>query len=210
MATLTATELLDCNFIPDFIPPGTITTAENATAPTSWTKLTTHNDKALRVVTGTVSSTAVSGNAFTQIFTASRAIQGSIAPQTTGFTVTPAPALVSIDNELAVFPGGSTQGFSLLTANIPSHVHTYDRHGAQPLQPGPSAVMDPITGNITSNNSGSGSSHSHTLTISPHGHTVSNQQHAHGITDPGHTHTFTGTAQDFAVNYVDIILIQKN
>jgi hypothetical protein len=210
MATLTATELLNCNFIPDFIPPGTITTAENATAPTSWTKLTTHNDKALRVVTGTVSSTAVSGNDFTQIFSASRAVQGSTAPQTTGYTVTPASALISIDSAAAVFPTGNTAPFSLLETHLPAHAHNYTRHRVQPLTPGGTNRMDSVLGNLTSTNTGGGSSHNHGISVTPHGHTLSNQQHAHGITDPGHNHTFTGTAQNFAVNYVDIILIQKN
>jgi hypothetical protein len=206
MATLTATGLLNCNFIPSFIPAGTITTAENATAPTSWTKLTTHNNKALRVVTGTVSSTAVSGNAFTQIFSASRAVQGSTAPQTTGYTVTPAPALLSVTNAAAVF----TDGYSLLEADIPAHDHNYTKHRLQPMQPGGGDRMDEILGSKTSTNTGSGNSHKHGISVTPHGHTLSNQLHAHGITDPGHNHTFTGTAQNFAVNYVDIILIQKD
>ena len=210
MATLTATGLLNCNFIPSFIPAGTITTAENATAPTSWTKLTTHNNKALRVVTGTVSSTAVSGNAFTQIFSASRAVQGSTDPQTTGYTVTPAPALLSVTNADAVFPTGNTGGFTLLEADIPAHDHNYTKHRLQPMQPGGGARMGAILEPRTSTNTGGGSSHNHGISVTPHGHTLSNQLHAHGITDPGHNHTFTGTSQDFAVRYVDIILIQKD
>lgn len=37
-------------------PGGTIMAFQQTTAPTGWVKLTTHNDKALRVVTGTPSS----------------------------------------------------------------------------------------------------------------------------------------------------------
>jgi hypothetical protein len=208
MATLTATELLNCNFIPGFIPAGTITAAENATAPTSWTKLTTHNNKALRVVTGTVSSGGTL--AFTSAFPGTKAVQGSLQPRTTGFTVSPAPAAVSIAAANAVFPAGATGGFSITDPTLPSHTHTYTRNKTETANPGPVGTLSATLGNRNSSIVGSSDSHNHAVSVSPHTHTISNQLHAHGISDPGHTHTFTGTAQNFAVNYVDIILIQKN
>lgn len=49
------------------IPTGTLMLFQQTAAPTGWTKQTTHNDKALRVVSGTASSGGTS--AFTTVFT---------------------------------------------------------------------------------------------------------------------------------------------
>lgn len=48
------------------IPTGTLMLFQQTSAPTGWTKQTTHNDKALRVVSGTASSGGTS--AFTTVF----------------------------------------------------------------------------------------------------------------------------------------------
>lgn len=48
-------------------PTGTLMLFQQTAAPTGWTKQTTHNDKALRVVSGTASSGGTS--AFTTVFT---------------------------------------------------------------------------------------------------------------------------------------------
>jgi len=56
MAILGATTLTGCNSIPDFINTGTIMKFQKTNAPTSWTKLTTHNDATLRVVSGAAAS----------------------------------------------------------------------------------------------------------------------------------------------------------
>lgn len=48
------------------IPSGTLMLFQQTAAPTGWTKQTTHNDKALRVVSGTVSSGGTS--AFSTVF----------------------------------------------------------------------------------------------------------------------------------------------
>jgi len=56
MATLQATSLIDCLYIPDFIASGTKMVFNNATTPTSWTKDTTYNNYTFRVVNGSVST----------------------------------------------------------------------------------------------------------------------------------------------------------
>jgi hypothetical protein len=71
MAVLGATNLTGCNSIPDFIAGGSLVTFQQTAAPTSWTKQTSHDNKALRVVSGTASSGG--STAFTSVF-ASRAI----------------------------------------------------------------------------------------------------------------------------------------
>jgi len=50
MAVLGSTNLTGCNSIPDFIGTGTLMLFEQSTAPTSWVKQTTHNNKTLRLV----------------------------------------------------------------------------------------------------------------------------------------------------------------
>jgi hypothetical protein len=145
MAVLGATSLTGCNSIPSFIPAGTLVLYKQTTAPTSWTKQTTHDNKALRVVSGTASSGGTT--AFTSVFT-SRSVAGTV---------------------------GST---TLTTTQIPGHQHP---GGANPrnIYGGPGVATQPaVTGAV-----GGGGSHNH---------------------------TFTGTAQDFAVKYVDVIIASKN
>lgn len=56
-------------------PTGTSMTFQQTSAPTGWTKSTTHNDKALRIVSGTASSGGTVG--FTTAF-ASQSVTGSV------------------------------------------------------------------------------------------------------------------------------------
>lgn len=78
-------------------PSGTLMLFQQTAAPTGWTKQTTHNDKALRVVSGTASSGGTS--AFSTVFT----------------NQTP-----TIDTS-----GLSAGATTLSTAQMPSHNHSY-------------------------------------------------------------------------------------
>jgi hypothetical protein len=141
------------------------------TAPTGWTKVTTHDNKALRVVSGSVSS------------------GGSVA-FTTAFS--------------SQTPSGTVGGTALTTAQLPSHSHSitdaghshgYFRQnqsqfltrssGSSPniYYNYESSTTDSATTGITVNNTGSGDTH---------------------------THSFTGTAINLAVQYVDVIIATKN
>lgn len=73
MAVLGATSLTGCNSIPDFIAGGSLVTFQQTSAPTSWTKQTSHDNKALRVVSGVAGSGG--STVFTSVFT-SRSISG--------------------------------------------------------------------------------------------------------------------------------------
>ena len=75
MAVLGSTSLTGCNSIPDFIAAGSLMFFQSTTAPTGWTKQTTHNNKALRVVTGT--ATPGGSGAFTDFF-ADRGVSGTV------------------------------------------------------------------------------------------------------------------------------------
>lgn len=131
---------------------GTVLLFYQAAAPTGWTKLTTENNKALRVVSG---SGGVSGGsvAFTTAF-ASQSVAGTI--------------------------GGTT----LTTSQIPSHTHT--------VNAGNSAGSNPLFGYTSGYNNN----------LSP--------QTAATGGGGSHDHTFTGTAINLAVQYIDVIIASKN
>jgi len=125
----------------DAFTSGTKMLFQQSTAPTGWTKDTTHDDKALRVVTGTASSGGT--NAFSTLdATASGTVNSSIS--------------------------GSTAGHTLTISQIPSHTHSQrtDRvqegfdNGVSYAGYSPSAGNHaPTTWNIGS--TGGGGSHAH-------------------------------------------------
>jgi hypothetical protein len=134
-----------------YLPTGTAMLFAQTSAPTGWTKSTTHDNKALRVVSGSASSGG--SVAFTTAF-ASQAVAGTV---------------------------GNT---TLTIAQIPSHSHTYP-NGATTA----SYKVDGSTG--------------------PNGYFASGSTDATGGGD-SHTHTFTGTAINLAVSYVDVIICTKD
>lgn len=145
-------------------PSTTAMVFQQTTAPGGWTKASTHNNKALRLVTGTASSGG--STAFTSVF-ASRSIE---------------------------------------TTNLPSHTHGAGSYAT-----------------------GAGSAHNHEVTIYEHnaGSTTGPQKTTTGGntstvstgSENSHTHssvsgtsgaTGSGTAMDFAVQYVDVIIATKD
>lgn len=82
---------------------GTSMLFQQSTAPTGWTKQTSHNNKALRVVTGSVSSGG--SNTFTDAFNATKTVSGTTGG--TGVTIT-----------------GSTAGHVLTQAQLPDYTLT--------------------------------------------------------------------------------------
>jgi hypothetical protein len=152
MAVLGSTTLTGCDSIPSFIPTATKVLWQQSAAPTSWTKDTTHDNKALRVVSGT--ATPGGTTSFTSTFT-SRSLSGSV---------------------------GNT---TLSTTQIPSHNHSYNIYASFPGREAsnPSGQIWNGTSSVASGAAGGGSAHSH---------------------------PFSGTALDFSVQYVDIIICSKN
>jgi len=114
-------------------PSGTSMLFVQTAAPTGWTKVTTHNDKALRVVSGTAST------------------GGSVA-----FTT--------------AFASGSTGAYTLATSQIPAHSHLLDLAGG-PGSPAANFYADTwggassIVPQLTSQSTGGGGSHSHSLSL---------------------------------------------
>ena len=152
------------------IPAGTVMLFVQTAAPTGWTKSTTHDNKALRVVSGAASS------------------GGSVA-----FTTAFASQAVS----------GTNASYTLQIADIPSHTHT-----ATVTDPGHVHSYSNFNG-TGGNGYGAGSNTNQTINTGSQvtGISVSNSSTGGG---GGHTHSFTGTAINLAVQYVDVIVATKN
>jgi hypothetical protein len=152
MAVLGTTTLTGCDSIPGFIPTGSVFVCFQAAAPTSWTRLATQNDKALRVVSG--SGGAAGGTtAFSTIFTATRATGGSVSITNAAVTLTAAQIAghshtITGSNRINVAGGGGSDG--MVAANG-----------------GFSGVQNVIPGLGTMNaNTPAGGSHTHANTVS--------------------------------------------
>lgn len=147
-ATVTTAEINRLNNIAgngdlDAFPTGTLALFQQTAAPTGWTKQTTHNNKALRLVSGTAASAGTSP--FTTVF-------GLQATATHTLTVAQTPA--------------HTHG------NSGSHEHSYihGTSGGSSTGPGgPTTAQGGDTttggGNHTHTSVGSGSSHSHNIEL---------------------------------------------
>jgi len=160
---------------------GTLMLFQQTSAPTGWTKQTTHNNKALRVVSGTASSGG--SVAFTTAF-ASQSVSGTVtvtastgatsAPVTIGSTTLTTPQIPSHSHPISAWTGGENGGGGAL-------------HGA----------MTP-RGTYSTNNTGGGGSHTHP---------GSGGSHSHPVSAPA---SFSGNAINLAVQYVDLIIASKD
>lgn len=149
--------------VPTEIPSGTAMLFAQTTAPTGWTKSTTHDNKALRVVSGAASSGG--SVAFTTAF-ASQSISGTVG----GTTLT-----------IAQMPAHSHRFGTTRAFDSAGFTGAYIGGGQPSYQSGPHTNTDASDGGIE--NTGSGEAH---------------------------THTFTGTAINLAVAYVDVIIATKD
>ena len=145
------------------VPTGTVMLFQQTSAPTGWTKLTTHNNKALRVVSGTAGTGGSTG--FTSVF-ASRTPGGSVSGSNSG---------------------GGVNYHTLSWNEMPSHTHT-----------GRNAFTSGVGG-------GSQSS-----TVGDTGAAGGSWGHTHGFSPSSWSGSFSGSAMDFAVAYVDVIFASKN
>ena len=193
---------------PSAFPAGTAMMFVQTTAPTGWTKSTTHDNKALRVVSGTASSGG-SVN-FTTAF-ASQTPSGTVSVSVSAGT-------------LAVGAGTFAVGATTLSASqIPSHRHTIAANANTP------AVYPNFTINgsnyTAGGNAGTGGYERYILsgvgTDASVGQTSAiggGGSHTHGLTgapsisgSPSVTSaSFSGTAINLAVQYVDVIIATKD
>ncbi len=154
------------------IASGTLMLFVQTSAPTGWTKNTSHNDKALRIVSGTASTGGTVD--FTTAF-ASQSVAGTVGntaiteAQLPEVTVQ-APTYVRSD-EGPTASGVDMDDYSETSIRLQDEGHTFG-----------SESTGRILGGVDIN-FGSGDTH---------------------------THTFSGTAIDLAVKYVDCIIAQKD
>jgi hypothetical protein len=192
------------------IPAGTAMIFKQTSAPTGWTKVTTDNDAALRVVSGTAGTGGTAG--FTSVF-ASRTPAGSISSTTATNQNTTAGGSLS-----STTVTGSASATTLAESQMPSHKHPVKNVSGSGNTLGYSSPDCPRHGNagywnyngpdVPSFPTGGSGSHNHGLSTDAHSHTFTGTAHSH--TQDAHSHTFTGTAMDFAVKYVDVIVATKN
>ena len=123
---------------PSAFPAGTAMMFVQTAAPTGWTKSTTHNDKALRVVSGTASS-------------------GGSAAFTTAFGTPTVSGSVSLS--------GTVGATTLTTTQIPSHSHTlnWSTSGAAGTNTGQYVTGANLGGSYSIGSAGGGGSHDHSF-----------------------------------------------
>lgn len=186
------------------IPSGTRMLFQQTAAPTGWTKDTTQNNKALRIVSGTVGS---GGSVdFTAAF-ASKAVAGTISSTTATGTV--GNTTLSITQIPSHTHGPGT--LSGTTSYVGDHTHTYTAFASQGNADGGGSIVGAWAGTQQYSTTPAGA-HSHTVTISSGvtGSAGSGGSHTHTFTGTAHSHTFTGTAINLAVKYVDVIIAERD
>jgi len=193
--TINSTSLLGSGDIAiQAFPSGTKMMFVQTAAPTGWTKDTTHNNKALRVVNGTASSGGTTG--FSSVFT-SRTPAGSVATTTTTSDTTATGSL----------SGGAVGATTLSTAQMPSHNHSQyysiNRNINNTYNTRLSNTAENYTDSSSIFNAGGGGSHNHSFT-NP---SFTGTAHNHAAAS---TSTFTGSSMDFNVQYVDVIIATKD
>ena len=190
---------------------GTLMLFQQTSAPVSWTKQTTHNNKALRVVTGAAGSGG--STAFTSVF-ASRTPAGSVTGSNSGGSIanTTTTGSVSVSGSNS---GGSVSNTTLATTQIPSHSHGFEFYKNE-WNSGTAGdrclATNQGTMNYNTNGAGGGLAHGHGFTNPSWSGSASLSMNAHNhtLTNPTWSGSFSGTAMDFAVQYVDLIIASKD
>jgi hypothetical protein len=164
------------------LPAGTAMLFVQTAAPTGWTKSTTHNNKALRVVSGAASSGG--SVAFTTAF-ASQAVTGTVASYT----------LTTSD-----IPSHNHSASSSSSVSDPGHAHSYTGvSGSNTYNAGTGGTFTvPNAAGLTTGGAGTGISVSTSTSI---GNTGGGGGHAHGFSAP---------SINLAVQYVDVIIATKD
>lgn len=225
MATLTSNSLDNCTSIPNFFATGTKMVFCSSAAPPSWTKLTTHNNKALRVVTGPALTPGpadpATADTFETVFPINpRPIAGTVIADSSNATVGPVQTTITG----SITASGAYPSLTLQTATVTEpqtaiHNHPYVRHDRNQTnsapQAGPLLMIKNTLESFQTSNNGAGGGHQHAFPAPApavqHTHDFTASGHTHTIANSGsHSHPFTTTAQDFNIKYVDVIVCSKD
>ena len=161
---------------------GTRMTFNQTNAPTGWTKDTGTDNAGFRLVSGSVSS------------------GGSVDFSTAFASQTPTGSVSTSISSIS----GSAGATTLSTPQIPSHSHP---NGATAAARSPSGDPSGATA-TTTGNTGGGAAHSHPFSFSSGSGTFSGSPAT--VVQNAHNHTFTGTAINLAVQYIDVIRATKD
>lgn len=181
------------------LPSGTSAIFVQTAAPTGWTKSTTHNDKALRVVSGTASSGGTS--AFTTAL-GTPSLSGTVG-------INGAPSV----GNLAVSLSGSVGNTTLSNNQIPSHTHGYQKFNIQNgifrnIDTSPDGnetnnlAHTLISNNAATSSTGGGGSHNHSFSGS------GTLNGAPGIGNLAGS--LSSSTASIDVQYVDVIIATKD
>ena len=184
--------------IPTAFASGTAMLFQQTSAPTGWTKSTTHNDKALRVVNGTVSTGGTT--AF------STAMGTPSVSGTVGISGSPA-----VGNLAVSMSGNVAVGNTTLSVNtIPAHSHPYfgygNRSNGTDSNIGNGAVSKYASTGINRNTSNTGNN-------GAHGHSASHNLSGvlNGAPSVGNlAGSLSSATAAINVQYVDIIIATKD
>ena len=168
-----------------YLPAGTVALFHQTTAPTGWTKRTDHNNKAFRVVSGSVTTGGT--QSFTTAF-ASKGVAGSITSTTATGSV-----------------NGLNDNRSLTIAQMPSHTHPSNHYDTGSQTKNNAGAANGYRHTSSASTAGDLWSTAATGGDQAHNHSWSGT-----IAIDAHNHTFSGTTIDMAVQYVDIIMATKN
>ncbi len=166
-------------------PSATSMLFQQTAAPTGWTKQTTHNDKALRIITGTVGT------------------GGSVAFSTalgSGATVAGGSVSGEPTSNLSVSISGNISNTTLSTSQIPAHSHNIGIGNAGSGFNHVDKYASGVNTNYGTGNAGGGGSHNH-------GHNLSGSMS--GNVTAGNLAVGASTAA-INVNYVDFIIANKD
>ncbi|MBN38592.1 MAG: hypothetical protein CMI29_09035 [Opitutae bacterium] len=171
-------------------PSGTRLLLNQSAAPTGWTKVTSENDKALRVVSGSVTT------------------GGSAAFSTAFASYTPA-------GSVSTTVGGTINSHTLTVNEIPAHEHLLfanvevNNSGGNATSSTQVPRARGVLGDSSQDHKYQMGSTSTAATLGKSSSVGGGAGHSHGHSLTA-TSAFTGTAKDLAVQYVDVIIAQKD
>ena len=168
------------------LPSGTSMLFQHTAAPTGWTKQTTHDDKALRIITGTV------GTGGSVAFSTALGSGATVA----GGTVSGEPG-----SNLSVSISGNIANHTLTTNSIPSHSHSITlKNSTGALASNIAGFSGNALGSTNTGNTGNSGAHSHS-------HNLSGSMS--GNITAGNLAVGASTAA-INVNFVDFIIANKD
>jgi microcystin-dependent protein len=175
----------------ELFPTGTAMLFQQTSAPTGWTKSTTHNDKALRVVSGTASS---GGTTAFSTAMGTPSVSGSVG-------INGAPAV----GNLAVSMSGNISNTTLSVNTIPSHSHTFSATNNLNYGTSNRAQGSTWNGNLrtfSTSNTGNNGAHGHSHNLSG---TLNGAPSAGNLAG-----SLSSATAAINVQYVDLIIATKD